>query len=88
MQVVWLSYRTLTHTLQLAASRYLFDQGARTGDPSLLKTASQLANDSRQNLLAAYELAQREAQARGEDEGAVLRAAQAEFQRQLREKNA
>ncbi len=50
--------------LQLASSRFLFDQGAQTGDPALLKTASQLANDSRQNLLAAYELAQREAQAR------------------------
>jgi hypothetical protein len=50
--------------LQLAASRFLFDQGARTGDAATLKTASQLANDSRQNLLAAYELAQREAQAR------------------------
>jgi hypothetical protein len=50
--------------LQLAASRFLFDQGASTGDAATLKTASQLANDSRQNLLAAYELAQREAAAR------------------------
>jgi hypothetical protein len=50
--------------LQLAASRFLFDKGAQTGDAALLKTASQLANDSRQNLLAAYELATREARAR------------------------
>ena len=50
--------------LQLASSRFLFDQGAKTGDPTLLKLASQMANDSRQNLLAAYELAVREAQAR------------------------
>ena len=53
--------------LQLAASRFLFDRGAQTGDPALLKTASQLSNDSRQNLLAAYELAQREAAARPPD---------------------
>ena len=50
--------------LQLAASRFLFDQASRTGDAATFKTASQLANDSRQNLLASYELAQREAQAR------------------------
>jgi hypothetical protein len=50
--------------LQLAASRFLFDQGAQSGDPAILKTASQLSNDSRQNLLAAYELAQRSAAAR------------------------
>lgn len=51
-------------SLQLAASRYLFDQASQTGDASVFKTASSLANDSRQNLLAAYELATREAQAR------------------------
>lgn len=50
--------------LQLAASRYLSDKAARDGDPSLFQAASRLANDSRQNLLAAYELAVREAQAR------------------------
>lgn len=50
--------------LQLAASRYLFDKGAAEGDPALLKQASSLANDSRQNLLAAFELAKREADAR------------------------
>jgi hypothetical protein len=51
-------------SLQLAASRFLFDRASRTGDPADFITASRLANDSRQNLLAAYELAVREAQAR------------------------
>lgn len=51
-------------SLQLAASRFCFDLGANTGDPATLKTASQLANDSRQNILAAYSLAQQEAAAR------------------------
>jgi hypothetical protein len=61
--------------LQLAASRFLFDQGSVTGDPATLKAASQLANDSRQNLLAAYELAQRMAAARPKTTGlAALRA--------------
>ena len=50
--------------LQLAASRWAFDLGAQTNHPALMKLGSQLANDSRQNLLAAYELAVREAQAR------------------------
>lgn len=49
---------------QLAASRYLFDMASRSGEPATFKTASQLANDSRQNILAAYELAVREAEAR------------------------
>ena len=50
--------------LQLAASRWMFKQGATNGDAQLLKQASSIANDSRQNLMAAYELAVREAQAR------------------------
>lgn len=50
--------------LQLAVSRYLFDLGATSGDVAVLKTASQMADASRQNLLAAYELAVREGQAR------------------------
>jgi hypothetical protein len=53
--------------LQLAASRFVSDRAAATGDPALFKQASQLANDSRQNLLAAYELAVREAAARPEN---------------------
>ena len=50
--------------LQLAASRWAFDRGAEASDPTLIKLGSSLANDSRQNLLAAYELAVREAGAR------------------------
>lgn len=44
--------------LQLAASRWAFEVA---GDPAL---GSRLANDSRQNLLAAHELCAKEAQAR------------------------
>lgn len=50
--------------VQLAASRYLSDRAAATGDAKVFAQASTLANDSRQNLLAAYELAVREAKAR------------------------
>jgi hypothetical protein len=50
--------------LQLAASRFMFDLGARQGDMQLVKMGSTCANESRQNLLAAYELAIREADAR------------------------
>lgn len=50
--------------LQLAASRWAFDQGAERNDPSLIKMGSAIANDSRQNLLAAYELAVKEAKVR------------------------
>lgn len=45
--------------LALAASRYLYDTA--NGDPAVLAQASRLANDSRQNLLAAHELAAKEA---------------------------
>jgi hypothetical protein len=50
--------------LQLAASRWAFDRAAELSDPALMKLGSTLANDSRQNLLAAYELATREAAGR------------------------
>lgn len=53
-----------TAALQLAASRYFSDLGAKTGDAKLLLDGSRLANDSRQNLLAAHELCAREALAR------------------------
>jgi hypothetical protein len=55
--------------LQLAASRWAFDTGAEKNEPSFIKLGSSLANDSRQNLLAAYELAVREAKARQDDGG-------------------
>lgn len=50
--------------LQLAASRWAFDLGAEKSDAALIKLGSSLANDSRQNLMAAFEMAVREAQAR------------------------
>lgn len=52
-----------TAALQLAASRYIMDKGMEEDDMSLVKMASGIANDSRQNLLAAFELAHREAYA-------------------------
>jgi hypothetical protein len=61
--------------LQLAASRWAFDQGATKNDASLIKLGSTLANDSRQNLLAAYELATREAEARAKNQSPADRVA-------------
>lgn len=62
--------------LQLAWSRYLSDRAAESGDPELASLASKLANDSRQNLLAAHELCAREAKARPQkDRIAMLREA-------------
>lgn len=61
--------------LQMAASRWLSDRGAETGDARMLLDASRLANDSRQNLLAAHELAAREAAARPVDPSAAHRKA-------------
>jgi hypothetical protein len=51
-------------SIQLGASRYLADLGAQMGSAKLLREAANLANDSRQNLLAAHELAAKEAKAR------------------------
>lgn len=70
--------------LQLAASRFVFDQAAVTGKPALFVQASKLADASRQNLLAAYELATREAELR-EQVSDDLAARQRAFQRKLRE---
>lgn len=50
--------------MQLAASRWLSDVGAESGDAKLLLEASKLADASRANLLSAHELAAKEAQAR------------------------
>ncbi len=50
--------------LQLAASRFLGDQGAATGDADALLKASRLADASRANLLSAQELVALEAEAR------------------------
>jgi hypothetical protein len=50
--------------LQLAWSRFLFDQAAATGDTSQVALAKTLSDSSRQNLMAAYEYAAKEATAR------------------------
>lgn len=50
--------------LQLAFSRWVGDKGIKNSDAALIARSSTLMNDSRQNLLAAYELGVREAQAR------------------------
>lgn len=49
--------------LQLGASRYLGDLGAKNGDAKMLLDASRLADASRQNLIASHELCAREAAA-------------------------
>lgn len=72
--------------LQLAWSRYLSDVAAETGDGELAIQASKLANDSRQNLLAAHELCAREAASRPNAEDEARERARAEFQRQLAER--
>jgi hypothetical protein len=53
-----------TGALQLAMSRLMMDRAMQTDDMELLKKASGLANDGRQNELAAWELASREASAK------------------------
>ncbi len=45
-----------TAALQLAASRFLFDRAAETGDPDLFLKAAKLGDQSRANLLSAREL--------------------------------
>lgn len=64
---------------QLAASRYAFEV---SGDHAL---GSKLANDSRQNLLAAHELCAREAASRPDPTVQARAQAKAEFQRRLAE---
>lgn len=55
--------------MQLAASRWLADVGAESGDTKLLLEASRLADASRANLLSAHELCAKEAQARPKPSG-------------------
>lgn len=50
-----------TASLALASSRFVYEKVVQTGDTSLLKLASGLADSARQNELAAYELCAREA---------------------------
>lgn len=48
--------------LALAASRYLYARGSKTGDAKLLGQAATLADKSRTSLLTAHEITAREAQ--------------------------
>ncbi len=70
-------------SLALAASRYLYDLGAKTCSPKLLGQAAQMAERSRTSLLTAHELAAREAAARRDSGGDDLARQRAEFQRRL-----
>jgi hypothetical protein len=62
-------------SLALCASRYLYELASEDGDAETLKRASALANDARQNELAAWELASREATARRSAQPASAHAA-------------
>lgn len=53
-----------TAALQLAMSRLMMDMASDTMDMEMMKKSSSLANDSRQNELAAWELCSREASAK------------------------
>lgn len=55
-----------TAALQLAASRFCFDQASLSGDADLFLKASKLGDASRNNLLSASDLCAAEAEARGE----------------------
>ena len=61
-----------TAALQLGASRWLHDVGARARNVKAITEASRLADSSRQNLLAAHELAAREAASRPRNPRAPL----------------
>ena len=50
--------------LQMAASRWFFDEGMKTGDERMMLSGSRLAEASKQSLLAAETLATQEAQDR------------------------
>lgn len=56
-----------TASLQLAASRYLFDRAAEAGDADLFLKAAKLGDQSRANLLSARELVALAAQARPQE---------------------
>ncbi len=59
----------ITAGMQMAASRFLYDQGKLVGDAKLLGQASSLGNDHRQNVHAAMELQSREAARRASTSG-------------------
>lgn len=58
-----------TAGMQYAISRYFYDRGKQDGDVKLLGQASNMGNDSRVSVGAAYELQAREAAARQKGSG-------------------
>ena len=54
---------------QHAGGKWMMDKGFELNDPALAKLGSSMLNDSRQNLIAAFELAVREAMARRPQDG-------------------
>lgn len=70
-----------TAALQLAASRFCFDQASTSGDADLFLKASKLGDASRNNLLSASDLCAAEAAARPRDPTAANREAAAMFSR-------
>jgi hypothetical protein len=73
--------------LALGASRVLYELASVTLEPALFAQAAKLGDSARQQELTAVALASREGQARGEDEGARIRAEQAAFQKTLAERS-
>jgi hypothetical protein len=72
--------------LQLGASRWLFDEGAKKRNPKMLLEASRLADAARQSVLACFEIAARSAAARPDPDEDALREQQRQFQQQLAER--
>ncbi len=88
-------------SLALAASRFLYEKVAETGDISLLKQAAQLADSARQSELAAWEMSAREGAAKRkldaasqgmpwlqQDDGKAKSGRKTNAERQLAEANA
>jgi hypothetical protein len=67
-------------SLALAASRYLYDEGAKLGSAKLLVQASRLADQSKASLLCAHELAAKEGASRRDSEGTDLEHRRRAFQ--------
>lgn len=59
----------MSGAMQLAASRWVGDRAIALSDPDLFKKSSDLMNASRQNIIAAFELATREAHLRASMKG-------------------
>lgn len=56
-----------TSALQIAISRWMMEKAVEEGNMDMVKKASQIANDARQNDIAAFELASREGGAKAKN---------------------